>query len=463
MGSFSKKTSKSDGEMIELFYHLFLYAIIDTERGAEVDELRKIMGLGNGYKVVKIEEGSDGKVKAKYIHVETKSSKCKCPKCGKYTKSVHDKLKPVKLKYVKSFEQVTYVMLSKKRFICHKCNYKFTEPVTIQGESKSISNKVEQKILIDLRNYNLSLKYIAEENNVSDNTIRNILKESMANYPEHVINLPRVISFDEFKADTKKGKYAFVLNDPIHKKVLDILPNRKKEYLIQYFTYCNNRYSVEYVISDMYEPYLLVTQIMFPKAKYVVDPFHYTRYIMDALDNVRIRLQENYGYNSYEYKMLKNKKNISLLRQYSNDIDWFTYTKRYKNKHMVEILKYDLREKILSISEEYKIAYQLKELFLDITHHATYEDVEKQLLSWISLVREQDIPEMVEAASTIENWLEYICNSFIDKRFSNGYTEGMNNKIKVIKRVGFGYKDFDFFRIRLLYILNDKNNKKSKK
>lgn len=449
--------------MIELFYHLFLYAIIDTERGAEVDELRKIMGLGNGYKVVKIEEGSDGKVKAKYIHVETKSSKCKCPKCGKYTKSVHDKLKPVKLKYVKAFEQVTYVMLSKKRFICHKCNYKFTEPVTIQGESKSISNKVEQKILIDLRNYNLSLKYIAEENNVSDNTIRNILKESMANYPEHVINLPRVISFDEFKADTKKGKYAFVLNDPIHKKVLDILPNRKKEYLIQYFTYCNNRYSVEYGISDMYEPYLLVTQIMFPKAKYVVDPFHYTRYIMDALDNVRIRLQENYGYNSYEYKMLKNKKNISLLRQYSNDIDWFTYTKRYKNKHMVEILKYDLREKILSISEEYKIAYQLKELFLDITHHATYEDVEKQLLSWISLVREQDIPEMVEAASTIENWLEYICNSFIDKRFSNGYTEGMNNKIKVIKRVGFGYKDFDFFRIRLLYILNDKNNKKSKK
>ena len=174
----------------------------------------------------------------------------------------------------------------------------------------------------------------------------------MANYPEHVINLPRVISFDEFKADTKKGKYAFVLNDPIHKNVLDILSNRKKEYLIQYFTYCNNRHSVEYVISDMYESYLLVTQIMFPKAKYVVDPFHYTRYIMDALDKVRIRLQDNYGYNSYEYKMLKNKKNISLLRQYSNDINWFTYTKRYKNKHMVEILKYDLREKILSISEE---------------------------------------------------------------------------------------------------------------
>lgn len=40
-----------------------------------------------------------------------------------------------------------------------------------------------------------------------------------------------------------------------------------------------------------------------------------------------------------------------------------TYTKRYKNKHMVEILKYDLRENILAIDEELKVSYQLKEMF----------------------------------------------------------------------------------------------------
>lgn len=425
-----------------------------------MNELRKIMGLDEGYKVIKTEERNEGKVTAKFIYIETTSKKCKCPKCGKYTKSVHDKLKPITLKYVKAFEFITYVILIKRRFVCHECKYKFTESVTIQREKKNISNKVEQKVLKDLKQYNLSLKYIAEENNISDNTVRNILKEHMKDYPKHVISLPRVISFDEFKADTKEGKYAFVLNDPIHKEALDVLSNRKKEYLIQYFTYCENRYSVEYVISDMYEPYRIVTTIMFPKAKYVVDPFHYTRYIMDALDKVRIRLQDNYGYNSNEYRMLKNKKNVSLLRRYSNEIDWFTCTKRFKNNHLVDILKYDLREKLLDIDEELKMSYQLKELFLDITHHATYENVKNQLINWISLVREQNIEEMNEAANTIENWLEYICNSFIDKRFSNGFTEGLNNKIKVIKRVGFGYKDFDFFRLRLLYILNNKNMKK---
>ena len=428
-----------------------------------MNDLKKIMGLDNGFKVFKIDEKKEGTITVKYIYVETTAKKCKCLKCGKYTSSIHDRLKPVTLKYVKAFEFTTYVILTKRRFICHDCNYKFTEEVNIQRENKSISSKLEQKILVDLKKYNLSLKYIAEENNVSDNTVRNILKEHMKNYPKNVINLPKVISFDEFKADTNEGKYAFILNDPIHREALDILPNRKKEYLLQYFTYCNNRHSVEFVISDMYEPYLLVTKIMFPKAKYVVDPFHYTRYIMDALDNVRIRLQKKFGYNSKEYRLLKNKKNVSLLRRYSNDIDWFTYTKRYKNNHMIDILKYDLRETLLSIDEELRIAYQLKELFLDITHHATYENVKNQLVNWIALVREQNIVEMEEAADTIENWLEYICNSFIDSRFSNGFTEGLNNKIKVIKRVGFGYKDFEFFRLRLLYILNNKNMKKLKK
>ena len=70
---------------------------------------------------------------------------------------------------------------------------------------------------------------------------------------------------------------------------------------------------------------------------------------------------------------------------------------------------------------------------------------------------------MIEASKTIENWLPYIVNSFIDKRFSNGFTEGLNNKIKVVKRVAFGYKNFKFFRLRLMYILNGKISGMSKK
>lgn len=102
----------------------------------------------------------------------------------------------------------------------------------------------------------------------------------------------------------------------------------------------------------------------------------------------------------------------------------------------------------------------MKELFLDIVNHAELNDAERQLRTFIDLCYKSEIEEFIEIANTINNWLPYIVNSFIDKRFSNGFTEGLNNKIKVIKRVGFGYKNFNFFRLRLIYILNNKNSKK---
>ena len=154
---------------------------------------------------------------------------------------------------------------------------------------------------------------------------------------------------------------------------------------------------------------------------------------------------------------------MSLIRKYSNEIDWFTYTKRYKNGKLIEVLRYDIREEILNINDELKRGYQLKELFLDIVNHATYDNCKEQLLAWIELCRESKIDEFIEASNTINNWLEYICNSFINKILSNGYTEELNNKIKVIKRIAFGYKDFDFFRLRILYILNGRIQGNSKK
>jgi len=200
-------------------------------------------------------------------------------------------------------EYTTYLVVHKRRFNCKNCLKRFTENNYINGLNKSLSNKLVKKILLDLQEYNLSLSYIAVNNNISDNTVRNILKDAMKGYPKQLKRLPSIISFDEFKADTKQGKYAFIINDLLHREVLDILSSRKKEDLIQYFTYIENRSSVQYVVSDMYEPYLLVTTIMFPKAKYVVDRFYYIRYIMDVLDKIRIRLQKDLGYNSKEYKL----------------------------------------------------------------------------------------------------------------------------------------------------------------
>ena len=392
------------------------------------------------------------------IEVELKSNKDKvrCPICNKFTSSVHSKLKPIRSKYLDSCGEKVNLIIYKRRFHCYKCNKIFTEEMNLNTKDGNISNKTKIQIRKDLLDYNMTIDKIAIKNHVSKYIVRKELEDATETIPEYQKNLPRVISFDEFKADTKEGKYAFILNDPIHKKVLDILPSRKKEHLIQYFTFTENRRSVEYIISDMYEPYLLVQKIMFPHAKYVVDRFHYIKYIMEALDKIRIRLQKEYGEKSKEYKLLKNKKNVSLLRKYSNEISWWVEQERYRNGHIVRVLPGDIIRELLDISDDLKRGYQLKELFLDIVHHTSYEDANRQLIDFIELCKESRIEEFCEASKTIENWLEYIVNSFIDGRYTNGYTEGTNNKIKVIKRNAFGYKNFQFFRKRILYIFNKK-------
>ena len=117
---------------------------------------------------------------------------------------------------------------------------------------------------------------------------------------------------------------------------------------------------------------------------------------------------------------------------------------------MIDALPADIIYDILKISND------LKEKFLDIIHHYNQMAVGEQITKWISKCIEKNISEFIEAAGSISRWKEYILNSFIDEKYSIVYAEGINNKIKVIKRNAFGYKNFELFRERILYIFNDK-------
>lgn len=206
-----------------------------------MESLEQVLNLKN-YKITSVNEVKEGNKLIKVVSVISKNNKQRCPICNEYTSSIHDTLKTIVLKYLRLFEQDTRILITKKkRFICHKCKKKFTEEVDLNNQGKTISNKLEQKILKDLLNYNISIAYIDKDNGLSPGTVRKIFEQAMSNYPKYIINLPRVLSFDEFKADTDCGKYSFVLNDLIHRKYLDVLPERKKEHLLSCFTHCNNR------------------------------------------------------------------------------------------------------------------------------------------------------------------------------------------------------------------------------
>ena len=81
------------------------------------------------------------------------------------------------------------------------------------------------------------------------------------------------------------------------------------------------------------------------------------------------------------------------------------------------------------------------------------EKAKKELQIWINRCRNSEIPEMITVSNTIENWLEEIVNSFKNDKYNNGFTEANNNVIDKIIAVSYGYKNFEFFRLRILVIL----------
>ena len=64
-----------------------------------------------------------------------------------------------------------------------------------------------------------------------------------------------------------------------------------------------------------------------------------------------------------------------------------------------------------------------------------------------------DLPEFSVCLTMLKNWEPFILNAF-DCPYSNGFTEGVNNKIKVLKRIAFGYRSFKNFRTRILCTTN---------
>ena len=248
--------------------------------------------------------------------------------------------------------------------------------------------------------------------------------------------LPRVFAIDEFKGNTGNIKYQCIVTDPASGRVLDILPERSQQYLIDYLKQWSlkSRKRVKYFVSDMWAQYADIASAFFKNATQVVDRYHFIRQIIWAFDNVRKRIQKVYG---KQYRLL------------------FKHSKRLLIKRAEKLKDYE-KERINSmmyISDELRSAYYLKESFykvLDAPNRATA----KQLMSeWILSAQNSGIPEYLACSNTLVNWQKGILNSF-DVPYSNGFTEGCNNKIKVLKRNAYGYRNFERFRKRILHMFS---------
>ena len=115
-------------------------------------------------------------------------------------------------------------------------------------------------------------------------------------------------------------------------------------------------------------------------------------------------------------------------------------------------------EKQLNIDNELKYAYELKEMYIIFNDsHEDNNKIREHLEMIISVYQLSHIPLFVELGNTLSNWKEEIINSFHTykgRRINNGPIEGRNKYLKIILELANGYKNFQRYRNRVLYVFN---------
>ena len=105
---------------------------------------------------------------------------------------------------------------------------------------------------------------------------------------------------------------------------------------------------------------------------------------------------------------------------------------------------------LLGISSDLEYAYNLKNQFIELMH-APDSDVGRELIAdWVYLAENARLSEFNACTKAVHNWSDEILAS-LDCPYTNGFTEGCNNKTKVLKRISFGVRNFARFRNRILH------------
>ena len=257
------------------------------------------------------------------------------------------------------------------------------------------------------------------------------------------LNRTSAIGLDETKfvrlGRTSHADYATTVADVEHHQIIDILPTRNFTEVARWLDKQPHGWKqrIRFGALDMSNTYAAVYSVVLPRADQVVDPFHVIALANRCLDSVRRRVQaERFG--------RRNKGNDPLYRA------------RRVLVMGEEKLDEQATARLWSLLElgdphgEVAIAYRVKERLRDFYRTRDPDDARRLLDDLKTHCLKRAMPlEVQRLGRTIRDWFDKICNYHL-ARVSNGPTEALNNLVKRIKRIGFGFRNFQNYRIRAL-------------
>ena len=376
-----------------------------------------------------------------------------CVKCGVVNHSTEDivkngtKTSTIKLTNI-NFKPVL-LKLKKQRFLCRHCGETFIAETNLVNRNCYISNIIKSTISMELAETQ-AMSLIGKHLNVSSHTVLRQLKTIDGYSKTDYSNLPEHLSLDEFKSvKNVSGAMSLLFIDARTHKPVDIVENRQQGYLTDYFMRYSlkARFQVKTVTIDMYSPYLQVIKDCFPQAEIIIDRFHIVQLLNRALNQIRIEeMKKNRYIRPRDYRKLKQQWKLVLKNEPDlNYEDFFTH-RLYEGM----VSEYIMVEYLLSISPRLRKSYEIVNQLKWALKNRRFD----RFQAILNEAKGNTYPQKIRTAlTTLEKYIEAIERAFI-YNLSNGPIEGMNNKIKNIKRSGYGYRNFRNLKQRILISFN---------
>lgn len=314
-----------------------------------------------------------------------------------------------------------------KRYKCPLCGKTFFElldSVDTNGKiTKRLYEYLQQESLEPFRTFT----DIADDFGISNMTVRRAFDDYVKEREEdRVLKAPRVIGIDEAHLnEVMRG----VITDIENKKILELLPTNTKRDVKKCIKSMEGYKDIEIACMDMATGYRYAMQELVPKVFCVIDKFHVIQLVTRAMESVRVEYKKSLPIE--ERRLLMNDR--WLLTSNKEDLE---------PKHIAK------RDMWFEKHTPLMVAYWFKEGLRDIYKSKDRKEAFERYYEWETGIPD-NMPHFKAVAETINNCKQEVFNYFLH-RYTNAFTESINNVIKKVEKVGVGYS-FDVLRAKVLY------------
>lgn len=396
------------------------------------NSIRSLLNIP-GYKIEAIISKTETEIHIKIV--PHKRNKGKCSGCGEKHESVHS-VKDTTAEDVKLGKRRLFLHIPKRRYLCPKDEKYHTEEIswielgaTVTKDFAREVNRLTAITTNEEAGWYLGLN--DEKVYRIDRAILSRLAEERLKPTPASIN----ISVDEV-AWKKHHRYLTNVIDTDEKVITWNAKGRKAEILDKYYDSLGeeNCKKIESVAIDGARTYISSTQRNAVNALIVLDRFHAAQKANKAIDQIRKAELRNARKNKDQelVELVNCKQRFILLKR----------KKKLSAKQTVTL------KKLCELNQPIYKAMLLKESFLQIYECGNIEEAQEHIADWIDQALFSGLRPFMELACSVINKMQFILNWF-KKKISSAISEGFNNKVKRLKRLAYGYKNIEYFKLKI--------------